>query len=273
MQTKATVRGILVMGGLLMASLWLTLPVNAQTAAPTTAAPTTAATAVATMTMAVTALPTSPSTLAATSSATKAATVGVPLTVQPIKAARAATDGTIVMVQGTVTVATYLFDQEGRSLYIQDATGGINVYFGKGGLPTLAEGDTLQVSGKMLTFANHREIAPASLDAVKKLNTDAPKPLTPTLIHSADGRGYAGQLARIQGVIVAGSTDYFVLTDSTDVNQGNVNVYLYDTTGIGFGIVAVQQSICVTGIVDPYNAALEILPRHPDDLQLGTCPQ
>ena len=83
---------------------------------------------------------------------------------------------------------------------------------------------------------------------------------------------YAGQLARIQGVVVGGADDYFVLTDSTNINQGNVNVYMYDTTGIGFSTVAAQQPVCVTGIVDPYNAALEILPRHPDDIQMGGWP-
>ncbi len=254
MQTKTTktmLRTCTLLGGaMLFVSMLGATPSSAQTAV-STAAPT----------------------AAATMAATTAATAASVQTVQTIQDARAAKDGAAVMVQGTVTVATNLFDDSGNSLYIQDATGGVNVYFGKGGLPSFAEGDTLQVSGKMLTFANHREIAPTSLDTIKKLNSDAPKPLTPMTIHSADGMAHAGQLSRIQGVILAGAADYFVLTDSADVNQGNVNVYIYDTTGIGFSTVAAQQKVCVTGIVDPYNAAVEILPRHPDDIQMGGCPQ
>jgi len=283
MQTKTTFRNRALFGGLvLLLSALLTTQSSAQTAVATAASTAAATSAMGTMAAtAATMSATSDAMIAATTSATNAATgaatsvgtaAAAPI-LQTIQSARAAADGASVLVQGTVTVATGLFDDTARSLYIQDATGGVNVYFNKGGLPAFVEGDTLQVSGKMLTFANHREIAPAALDAVKKLNTDAPKPLTPVLIHSADGMTYAGQLVRIQGMILSVAADYFVLTDSADVNQGNVNVYIYDTTGIGFNTIAAQQNVCVTGIVDPYNAAVEILPRHPDDIQTGNCPK
>lgn len=189
-----------------------------------------------------------------------------------IAQARAAADGTAVSVQGTVTVGTMVFDDTGRNFYIQDATGGVNIFFGKGGLPKFVEGDTLQITGKMGTFANHREIILDNVDTAKKSNTDAPKPLTPVTIHTIEGAAHAGQLARMQGFIVAGSTDFFVITDNSDLNQGDVNVYLYDTAGIGFSAVASKQTVCVTGIVEPYNANLEILPRSPSDVVMGDCP-
>ena len=186
MQTKTTMPNRALLGGLVLVfSALLTVhagsQISAQTAAPTTA-PTSAATATAT-TVATTAATKMAATAVATAAATMVTAAPTTLatpTLQTIQSARAAKDGVPVLVQGTVTVGTRLFDDTGRSLYIQDATGGVNIYFSKGNLPTFAEGDMLQISGKMLTFANHREIAPTSLDAVKKLNTDAGKLLIPT---------------------------------------------------------------------------------------------
>ena len=184
-----------------------------------------------------------------------------------IAQARALADNSVVTIQGTVTVATRIFDDTGRTFYIQDATGGVQIYYPNNPL-NLVEGDQVKVVGKITTYANHREVVPTS---ATKLNTTPGTPLEPVLIHSIENGAHAGQLVRIQGVIVAGSQDYFTITDSADINQGDVNAYIYGTTGIGFNAIASGQTVCVTGIADPYNADQEILPRREADISEGAC--
>lgn len=189
----------------------------------------------------------------------------------PIATARAAKDGTAATVQGTVTVGTKIFDDTGRSFYLQDSSGGINIYFAKGNLPTLVEGDTVKVSGKLVTFANHRELSPDDLSGVTKVSGAAANPIKPSFIHTSEAPAHSGQLVQAQGQIVAGSTDFFTITDSTNVNQGDIDVYIYEEAGIGYNALASSQTVCVVGIIDPYNRKQEILPRSARDIVNGPC--
>ncbi len=190
----------------------------------------------------------------------------------PIATARAAKDGTTATVQGSVTVGTKIFDATGKSFYLQDSSGGINIYFAKGNLPALVEGDTVKVSGKLVTFANHRELSPDDLTGVTKMSGAPTNSIKPSLIHTSEAPAHSGQLVQAQGQIVAGSTDFFTITDSTNLNQGDIDVYIYEEAGIGYNALASSQTVCVVGIVDPYNRKQELLPRSPKDIVNGNCP-
>ncbi len=193
---------------------------------------------------------------------------------------RGAKVDTSVKVRGTVTAGTKVFDTKAASIYIQDTTSGISVVFPKGGLPTLVEGDTVEVSGKLKISSGRGQIVAASVDDVKKVNTDAPKALTATTIKSADAHKYAGQLVQLEAKIVAGNSmwnDFFVITDSTDISTGLIKVNLIEATKIDADVLALGQTICITGIVDATELGFSdlidamLLPRSSNDIKFGQC--
>ncbi|MHB8628522.1 MAG: phospholipase D-like domain-containing protein [Aggregatilineales bacterium] len=183
-------------------------------------------------------------------------------TVIPVAQARAAADGTSVMVQGVVNAAVGVFDSKKQRFYLQDNTGGIAIYYGAGGLPVLVEGDTLTVSGKLNTYKGERELDPAALsNVVKTGHADPPMPLT---IKTGElGAKQQGMLITLSGK-VTDTHNGFSLNDGSGV----AHVFIYQSTGIT-ATVTLGQTVTVTGIGSVYNTSYEINPRKPADVVIG----
>ncbi len=177
----------------------------------------------------------------------------------PITQARAAADGTQVTIQGTVNAAPDTFDTKNSRFYIQDSSAGIAVYYGAGGLPGLALGDVVKVSGKLNTYKAERELDPAALSDLSKVGHGDPP--APRLIKTnAVNEAVQGVLVTLSGK-VTGTQNGFTLNDGS----GDAHIFIYSATGIK-AAVSVGQDVTVTGIGSVYNGQYEVDPRSASDI-------
>ncbi len=115
-----------------------------------------------------------------------------------IAAARAAAVDTRVTVTGAVVYPPGLL---ARTIYIQDATGGIKVYLRTGDFPALVPGDTVRVTGWTRDFHGEAEISapnPGYLTVLGHGRTPAPLPITT----GSMGEAHEGRLVWLAGRIV-----------------------------------------------------------------------
>jgi DNA/RNA endonuclease YhcR with UshA esterase domain len=172
--------------------------------------------------------------------------------------------GSSVVIRGVVTGGTTAF---GTSIYVQDPTGGIQVFLGSGNSTSYSVGDSLQVSGTLSAFRGQLQIASPT---VTTLGTGtAPAPRTVTFVE-VNARTYEGQLARATGKVssVSGgptSTAYNVTLkdaagDSVIVRVGSAGVGIPQTGWV------VGTSYTVTGLLGSFNGLAELFPRSTEDV-------
>ncbi len=139
--------------------------------------------------------------------------------------ARKLTEGTNVVVEGTVT-ATAFFD----AAYIQDSTGGI-MAFNDVPVGSLQIGDKVRIYGHIKVFENNFELEFGSFaDSVVKLG--AGTPVEPKLVSTKDSNAEEnqGQLVKVNGKVVSkydensymiddGTGETLVFTDGYIINQ------------------------------------------------------
>ena len=117
---------------------------------------------------------------------------------QTVLAARAAAVDTRVALSGTVTFPPGLI---AKTIYIQDATGGIRVYLRKGEFPPLKVGDTVNVTGWTRDFHGEAELSVPDPGYVTTIG--AGKAPRARLISSKDvGEANEGELVQVVGAVV-----------------------------------------------------------------------
>ncbi len=167
--------------------------------------------------------------------------------VSTIAEAKAYTDDTVVYyVAGVVTYIS------GRTVYIEDATGGLCLYFksGIGELDVLNLGDFIVTSSNMTTFKGLLELD--NPDWFWRLTSDNAIPNTEATLAAllADTTNeYLGQRVTITGLTV-GTIESNGTTTLIDA-EGN-SIELYAAKGID-AIVAEGDVITITAIVSSYN--------------------
>ena len=121
--------------------------------------------------------------------------------------------GEVVTVAGVVTVGTgYLaVAPDSADVYIQDATGGLNVIQPSGASPWVAAGDSVRVTGKVaLNFGDRTYlqvdtiIVPGSRIEILGTGNPLPAPLVLTTrdLASAGGESYEGIYAVVRNVVL-----------------------------------------------------------------------
>jgi len=169
-----------------------------------------------------------------------------------------------VVVAGQVTVPPPLF---GNSIYIQDESGGIQLYLMSGEWPALSLGDRIQVAGQTADYHGEREIRVSSVEDVVQLGPgDLP---TPVVIRTGEvGEGREGQLVQVYGAVTRWSTGALYLDDGS----GEVKIHIKQSTGIRRPWVERGQFFSAIGIVSqyaeemPYEGGYRLLPRLAQDL-------
>jgi len=165
----------------------------------------------------------------------------------PIGVFRSWPAGAWATITGRVTAPAPLFGQ--RTIFIQDDTGGIAVYLGRGDWPKLEVGQTVSVFGYQRRRATGRiemyarnlwHIAIAEPDGVSAASRSAVRVNAET----------AGQLVTLTGRIVRLEGSAFWL----DAGAGAVRVFFASTTGVRRPRAARGQLWTVTGIVTEMSA-------------------
>ena len=172
----------------------------------------------------------------------------------PIAAARTRAAGSAVTVEGTVTAGRGQLGP--RNFYLQDASGGMQVFLPSNSTVQVAPGDSVRVSGGIGVFSGAVQISVSPL--VEKLGTQA-VPAT----RSLDGpevmaRTFEGQLARVDSLTVLS------VTPTSGGASGNVNVRtpqgdlfqirLESTANVPLATFVVGNTYTVTGVLDVFTS-------------------
>ncbi len=182
-----------------------------------------------------------------------------------IAAARAAAADTRVTVTGAVVYPPGLL---ARTIYIQDATGGIKVYLRTGDFPALALGDTVRVTGWTRDFHGEAEISAPNPGYLTVLgHGKAPTPLP--VATGKMGEAHEGRLVWLAGRIVKFETRALVLDDGT----GPARIYFPEELPWRRPYVNAGEFWSALGVVGqyvydgpPYMGGYRLVPRFATDV-------
>lgn len=175
-----------------------------------------------------------------------------------IAGARNLPKGSDVVVEGVVTVLPGVLSSQ--YFYIQDGSGGLQVYSSKKLFPNTHIGQRLRISGEISEANNEKRLKIfAASDAVATGSGGAqPRSIRPGEV----GESQEGMLVRITGKVVDPSGSTFFIEDET----GRVKIYVKKETGIVKPRFQKGDAIAVVGIVSQYKSEYRVLPREQADL-------
>ena len=194
----------------------------------------------------------------------------------PIAEARLRPMGEPVMIEGTVTVEPGIFKEStlpNRKLYVQDDTGGVQVYRASE-LDPVDRHHRVWVLGTLGEYRTETEVMPVLKADVIDLGLATP--IVPLAINTgAVDESVEGQLVHIAGYITGKPAAYRLQVND---GSGMVEVYRYYNLGqaadpnyIDFTPLVVGDYVSVTGVTRGYDYSgtvrREVLPRGPADVE------
>jgi len=190
------------------------------------------------------------------------------ITITPIAEVKTAAEGTEFTIEGTATVSVYDGSSENNtgffdSIYVQDATGGINLF------PVADEiqaGQRIRVNGVVSSYQGEVQLAVTDI----KIIDPAIVPVLPTVVSTKDAMAAAntGRLIKTSGIVTHivsepnGVINQITIDDGTGAAIVYINAYI--TPGKSLSFVTVGTNISVMGlgsIGENYTSTTEFLPR------------
>ena len=114
--------------------------------------------------------------------------------------------GQQVTIKGIATVATGTFSTVDNDIFVQDATGGINVYKRNTQTPSIAVGDSLRVTGYVDQYFGLTRITSPTITK-EATNVGVPEPRVVTTVEiETGGETYEGSLVQVVGCLITGGT-------------------------------------------------------------------
>jgi phosphatidylserine/phosphatidylglycerophosphate/cardiolipin synthase-like enzyme len=161
-----------------------------------------------------------------------------------IATARLRDTGTVITVSGTVTNGAEL----GAIRYFQDKTGGMAAF---GGIDTIKRGDSIIVTGKMVTYNNLLEIQPVTSIQVIARNKPLPAPKIVLFAQLADS--LEGQLVTYKNVNFA-LTGNFAAAKNYDITLGATKTVVRSGPAASniVGALIPSSTVNVTGILSQF---------------------
>jgi DNA/RNA endonuclease YhcR with UshA esterase domain len=204
-------------------------------------------------------------------------------TVTPLNEVKA-TDGKGILtnlnsfftVEGIVTVQNGVLGTQKNNFYIQDETGGINVFGSFDSGLTIQRGDKLKVTGKVIVYNGLTEFEPTAIIKVSEGNpVPVAKDMTILDLNTfTTAEPLEGSLVKVGGkvsAVAATGTNYNVTV--VDENNKSTTIRVMGTTGIKPDTdLVVGNSYSITGIVGQYttNAShltgYQVFPRDAKDI-------
>src|SRR3989449_1048039 len=173
----------------------------------------------------------------------------------------------VVRVQGTVTSIDFR-GGNGIEYYVQDATGGIDLFSTSLKNEPFAIGDTVEATGAVTQFNGLTELTVSAVSFIATGSAPAPAVVTLSQLASGNGEAFEGQLIRIDNVAItsglfpaAGSSGNVTIADATGTGTLRVDS---DTNIDGTATPATVFS--VTGVLGqfsaaPFDSGYQLLPR------------
>ncbi|SHH56085.1 DNA-binding protein [Thermosipho atlanticus] len=187
-----------------------------------------------------------------------------------ISEAKQMSDGTDVVIRGIVTVEPGPFDV--NIIFVQDSTGGINIYLKGGYFEGINRGDLVEISGYLWTHRLNREIV---IDANKdkyyaRVISKGNQLPTPRKIStkSINDKELQGLLVMVEGDVIEidkGDSRKVYIDDGS----GKGLVFIRENTGINTSYFKVGMHLKVVGVLGRYQAYFELWPRGIEDIEAG----
>jgi len=182
--------------------------------------------------------------------------------------------GATVAIEGVVTEADFGGGTSNYSGFLQDSTGGINV-FASATNPNLVRDNRFAIVGSILQFNGLTEITPSS--ATSTYNLGAATPAAPQVVSLAtlfaDPESYEGELITVPNLFYVSGT--WGTAATVVLQSGGTNIDIRIQAG-STATTAPSYPVNVTGVFgqfdgsSPFNAGYQLMPRDPADLTAGT---
>ncbi len=180
----------------------------------------------------------------------------------PISQARSMTVDSSVAIKGIITAPPELL---GKGIsYIQDETGGIQLYLSKEAYPSLKVGDEVQVVGTRSSAGGEERLKIESAKNITYLNARALPEATHILSGKIDETA-EGQLIEIQATVTRSSGSTFYVDDGS----GETRIVIQESTGIDKPETRKGTLVRAQGIVSQTRSGYRILPRFIEDIVVG----
>jgi hypothetical protein len=182
--------------------------------------------------------------------------------------------GQQVTIKGLATVATGTLSTVDNDIFMQDATGGVNVYKRTTQIPAVAVGDSLSVTGFVDQYNGLTRITSPTITVVTPgAGSTVPRLLTTNEI-AATGETYEGSLVTVHGCLITGGTWPGAGSDGSvtiDDGTGGCTMFIDKDTNID-GTAQPDGRIDVVGVLTqydnslPYTSGYRIVPRSTADI-------
>ena len=180
--------------------------------------------------------------------------------VSSIAEVRNKSKGEEVFVEGIVSVAPFTLSR--YYFYLQDNSGGMQIYFSKGSWPELKIGQKIRVNGEISEAYGEKRIKIAQPSDIVILGQEKePEALCLKINQIQEDK--EGMLVKIQGSVTTPSGNIFYLDDGT----GKIKIYLKKEAQIQKPRLQEGEQIVVLGIVSQYKDSYRVLPRQTADLK------
>lgn len=169
---------------------------------------------------------------------------------------RITTSGTVTAVFGT------------RLAFMQDTTGAISIYSPCSLLAGLSEGDSIQLTGTLTTYAQLKQIEP---QALRKLAQGTPPPPRPITLSDTDfSEINESWLVQVDSAFILSDTTHFTTTGQPrfylTLGTDTQILWIRSETDIPGKPVVYTSPVRVTGILIEYNSVYELVPRRYTDI-------
>ncbi|MFC1632775.1 PKD domain-containing protein [Patescibacteria group bacterium] len=167
------------------------------------------------------------------------------------------------LVEAIVTVKPGVLSE--KYFYVEDSTGGMQIYVGTLSVSDFSLGDKLKIKGTLSSTQGETRLKISDLSDIEFLSSNLP--ITPTDIKTGDtDEDYEGKLVRVQGNITETSGSTFYLDDDT----GAVKIYVDPDTEIDLPDKQKGDFFMITGVVSQTSSGYRILPRSNADISTET---
>ncbi len=191
----------------------------------------------------------------------------------------------VVTIQGVVTAPTGLFNTAWTDVYLQDETGGVNL-FDRNQNFSFPLGSEVRVTGMVTVYRGLTELTSLTASEIIATNLPQPQPKVITVRELRDSYDFdtntehnEGLLVRLNNVTATATPTIgaYILTDASGTMDPGL--YIVGSTGLPapqgtFNVVGVvKQFDANLGVEGPYYLGYEVLPRYISDITYGSGPQ
>ncbi len=183
-------------------------------------------------------------------------------------------EGDSVYVAGVITGPSSSFSSgSSNSFYIQDGTGGINIYSGEGRAFHLDE--IVVISGVVTEYNGLTEVStyPEKIHLQKGTSSVSPSIL---FLNQGIDEGLEGRLVRVENGVVTTSPSVAGTGRNFQIYNGRtiIDIRVNDVAGINLTDIEVGKRVNITGIAGqydseaPYSSGYQLLPRFTTDIEI-----